>query len=230
MMIRAVLFDLGNTLVSYYLRTDFPSILRASLSACASSLGFNGDQEDLFERAWRLNVETVDHAVHPLAERLHELLGQGGTVDEHNLDVACDAFLQPIFALGKLDAEAPAVLDSLRKRGIKTAIVSNTPWGSPAAAWREELVRLGLFDRVDATVFCMDVGFRKPHAAPFRRALDLLSVAPAEAMFVGDEPQWDVIGARDAGLRPVLFASSPSGVGNGCLTIGRLTDVLDLVP
>jgi hypothetical protein len=38
-------------------------------------------------------------------------------------------------------------------RGIKTAIVSNTPWGSPADACRAELTRHGLLDKVDAMVF-----------------------------------------------------------------------------
>ena len=138
MAIRAVLFDLGNTLVSYYPRTEFPCVLQACLDACTRSLGVTVDEKDLFERAWRLNVETVDHAVRPLDERLRQLFGQGGTLDERDVEAACNAFLQPIFALGTLDSEAPAVLDSLRKRGMKTAIVSNTPWGSPAAPWRKE--------------------------------------------------------------------------------------------
>jgi FMN phosphatase YigB (HAD superfamily) len=67
------------------------------------------------------------------------------------------------------------VLRSLRHQGIKTAIVSNTPWGSSANAWRAELARHELLDAVDATVFCMDVGWRKPHRAPFDRALSLLA-------------------------------------------------------
>ena len=62
---------------------------------------------------------------------------------------------------------AERAYQALRSRGIKTAIVSNTPWGSPADAWRAELTRHGLLDKVDATVFCMDVGWRKPHRAPF---------------------------------------------------------------
>ena len=99
------------------------------------------------------------------------------------------------------------MLEALRGLGIKTAIVSNTPWGSPATAWREELSRHGLLDKVDATVFCVDVGRRKPHRAPFDRALSLLGVAGADAFFVGDDHRWDVVGAYGAGLRPVLLGS-----------------------
>jgi putative hydrolase of the HAD superfamily len=128
-----------------------------------------------------------------------------------------------------LDPEAVPVLESIRQQGIKTAIVSNTPWGSSASAWRNELARHGLLDRVDASVFCGDVGWRKPNAAPFHRALELLHVAPAEAIFVGDDARWDVIGAQNAGVRPVLLCPSHVPLIEGCVRINRLSDVLDLL-
>jgi beta-phosphoglucomutase-like phosphatase (HAD superfamily) len=102
--------------------------------------------------------------------------------------------MKPIFDLVRPDPKAPILLERLRQRGIKTAIVSNTPWGSPASAWRRELARHGLLDRVDAVVFCMDVGWRKPHRAPFDRALALLATSPADAVFVGDDPDGTSLG------------------------------------
>ena len=137
------------------------------------------------------------------------------------------AFLKPIFDLARLDPQAFIVLESLRRRGVKTAIVSNTPWGSPASAWRMELARHGLLEIVDAVVFCVDVGWRKPHRAPFDRALALLDVAAGEAVFVGDDRRWDVVGAQNAGVRPVLFGSS--GIAPGLQAIQSLEDVIRLV-
>jgi FMN phosphatase YigB (HAD superfamily) len=69
---------------------------------------------------------------------------------------------------------AVSILQIISELGIKSAIVSNTPWGSAAAAWRKELARLGLADAVDAAVFCTDVGWRKPASPAFERALTLL--------------------------------------------------------
>jgi putative hydrolase of the HAD superfamily len=206
--IRAILFDLGNTLVGYYTSNEFPTVLRRCLAECASVLGRaegSGLDGDLFDRALVLNRERPDYAVHPLAARLRTLFGAPATSDKASAQALAAAFLRPIFATARLDPQAISVLEALRGLGIKTAIVSNTPWGSPASAWREELTRHGLLDRVDATVFCMDVGWRKPHRAPFDRALALLDVAPTEALFVGDDHQWDVVGARNAGIRPVLI-------------------------
>jgi putative hydrolase of the HAD superfamily len=139
------------------------------------------------------------------------------------------AFLGPIFDAAILNPEAHVVLDELRRRGVSTAIVSNTPWGSPADLWREELARHGLLQRVDATVFCMDVGWRKPHRAPFDRALSLLGVAPGEAIFVGDDPRWDVAGALNAGLQAALVGSSAESTSSDVASILRLADALTLV-
>ena len=131
--------------------------------------------------------------------------------------------------MARPDPQAVPLLEALRGRGIKTAIVSNTPWGSPADAWRAELVRHGLLDKVDATVFCMDVGWRKPHRAPFDRALSLLEVAPGDALFVGDDHRWDIIGAQNAGLRPVLLESVVSKPRRNHLTIPNLAGIIALL-
>jgi putative hydrolase of the HAD superfamily len=230
--IRAILFDLGNTLVGYYTSNEFPQVLRRSLLECASALGHTGGHaldEDLFERALNLNREQSDYAVRPLSARLQELFGPDEALDETSARALCTAFLKPIFAMARPDPQAVPLLESLRGRGIKTAIVSNTPWGSPADAWRAELMRHGLLDKVDATVFCMDVGWRKPHRAPFDRALSLLEVAPADALFVGDDHRWDIVGAQNAGLRPVLLESVVAKPRRDYLTIPNLADVIGLL-
>jgi putative hydrolase of the HAD superfamily len=179
----------------------------------------------LFERGLLLNREQPDFAVRPLEGRLQELFGAYERIDEASGQVLAVAFLKPIFARASLDPEAMRVLKTLRDLGVKTAIVSNTPWGSSAAAW---LTRHGLLDQVDATVFCMDVGWRKPHRAPFDRALSLLEVAPADALFVGDDHRWDVIGAQNAGLRPILVGRGVPNSPPNCVTIQNLGDLIEL--
>jgi putative hydrolase of the HAD superfamily len=202
-------------------------VLRRCLRECAEALGLPEDsarERDTYNRALLLNKEQPDCAVRPLTERLELLFGATASPD-----ALVAAFLKPIFSMARLDPHALFVLDELRRAGIKTAIVSNTPWGSPADAWRRELQRHGLLDRVDATVFCIDVGWRKPHRAPFERALSLLGVGPTEAVFVGDDPRWDTVGAQVAGLRPILLVPS---VGDGVddhLTIQDLRGVIALV-
>lgn len=232
----AVLFDLGNTLVSYYKAADFEPVLERSVAAAAAALrehfAVDGDRHARFdvaaayERAKACNVERADHRVWPLAERLLRVFALDAPLPPAVAGRLVQCFLEPVFATGKIDSEAIRVLHGIRSLGLKSAIVSNTPWGSPAAPWRAELARRGLLDQVDVAVFCVDVGWRKPAPQPFGSALRQLGVAPARAWFVGDDPRWDIDGARAAGLTPVLLGTEPA---SGCRTVARLADLLPLL-
>lgn len=231
--VEAVLFDLGNTLVSYYKAADFPPVLERCVAAARTVLDEQpelraADAVAAYARALQANAEHPDHRVRPLAERLLEVFDlDARRVPTELLARLGAAFLAPIFATARVDAAALDVLRQINRLGIKTAIVSNTPWGTPAAVWRAELARHGLLERVDAAVFCVDVGRRKPAAEPFARALTLLGVAPKRAWFVGDDPVWDVAGARAAGLRPVLLSARPGP--ESCLRVATLGELVPLL-
>ena len=100
-----------------------------------------------------------------------------------------------------LAASTHALLEALRNRGLKLALVSNT--ASPEWLLRPVLERQGLVERVDVVVLSSEVGKRKPHPAIFRRALDELGVEPDEALFVGDRLEADVLGASRVGMGTV---------------------------
>jgi HAD superfamily hydrolase (TIGR01509 family) len=231
MLIRAVIFDLGNTLVSYYPPANFLPVLRRSLEACLVALGHSPLQREaqttLLHEALELNQERADLAVWPLEERLRVLFNAYAAPDAAMIERLASAFLEPIFSTAQVNPDALPVLTDLKKMGIRTAVVSNTPWGSSGRAWRSELARHGLLTALDAVVFCTDVGWRKPHPIPFRRALDLLDISAQEAVFVGDDPVWDVEGAKGAGLRPILLASPEHADTPVQLTVATsLPDVL----
>jgi len=80
-------------------------------------------------------------------------------------------------------------------------------------------------------VFCADVGFRKPHPAPIRRALQTLNVSAEDAIFIGDDMRWDVLGSRAAGVRPLLLVPSSGGdaASDGVPVVHCLKDVLKYV-
>lgn len=231
---RAVLFDLGNTLVAYYRAPDFAPILRESVLRVCDFLAQRSlscpDPEKAFRQALDLNVEDSTHRVRPLQRRLIEIFGaQTVQATPDLLSEMCRVFLEPIFRLAKLDVHALPTLAALRDRGIRTAIVSNTPWGSPSEPWAEELHRHGLTKAVDAVVFCVDVGWRKPAPAMFERALSLLSVEAQDAALVGDDPRQDIAGAERSGLRPILLDPAGASSKASCTTIRNLRDLLPLL-
>jgi len=97
-------------------------------------------------------------------------------------------------------AEFPAAHRALLARlapRFKLGIVSNFDY-TPTARWILEREEIAPF--FDAVVVSDEVGWRKPKPIIFEVALTRLRVSPAEALFVGDRADIDVLGAKQAGL------------------------------
>ncbi len=90
---------------------------------------------------------------------------------------------------------ARQALTALRKRGLRTAVVSNFD-----GRLRGILDGLGLSPLLDAVVLPSDAGAAKPDPAIFLCALEALACAPGEAVFVGDDAHRDLAAARSLGI------------------------------
>jgi HAD superfamily hydrolase (TIGR01549 family) len=97
----------------------------------------------------------------------------------------------------ELYEDALPTLDAVRERGLKLGLLSNS-----ARDMDEFVAHHGL--TVDAALSSRAHGKTKPHEAIFRAMLDLLEVAPGEAMMVGDTVDDDIDGALAVGMRAVL--------------------------
>ena len=233
--ISAVLFDLGNTLAAYYRREEFAPILESCVRGALAELDGQGlgalDFDAAYASALNENREARDFRVRPLVDRLPKIFRlDARRVPPKTIDVVIRRFLEPIFTLGRRYGDSAPTLRRLRAEGYRTAIVSNSPWGSPADLWRRELARLELSDADDATVFCGDVGWRKPAPAIFDHAVEQLEVRPEQCAFVGDDPCWDIEGATTAGMRALLIdreGHHPDFIGRRITTLTALTEHLE---
>jgi HAD superfamily hydrolase (TIGR01549 family) len=64
-----------------------------------------------------------------------------------------------------------------------------------------DLERIGLHMHFAHQISARDIGVAKPDARIFLAAAERLGVAPEQILHIGDDPELDVVGARDAGLR-----------------------------
>jgi len=230
----AVIFDLGNTLVSYYTRSEWPDILARAIDEVTAYLRSRGllriGPAELPTRVEGEREEPKDHRVKPLEGRLARIfdLSDGDLADGVAMEM-CRRFMTPTFAVGRRYDDALPTLAALRQHGLRTAILSNTPWGSPAELWREEVDRHGLTEAVDAVAFCRDVGFRKPARQAFELVMKALGVTADRCLFVGDDPRWDIVGPRGVGMEAVLIdrAGSAQGDGGGETRIHSLSELLE---
>ncbi len=118
-------------------------------------------------------------------------------------------------------ADARPTLEAARKAGRRLVVVSN--WD---ASLHEVLARLGLAPLLDAIVTSAEAGARKPAVAIFTRALECARAGAADAVHVGDSVEEDVMGARAAGIEPVLVRRDGSPGPDGVRTITTLTELL----
>jgi len=225
----AVICDYGNTLVWYYTRDQWPAIREECIAEVAAYLNskglFEGDAGSLAERVRsEERIDSGEHRVVPLEERLVRIFSLERAALEADVAPAmCRLFMQPIFALARRHDDVLPTLNSLRERGLRTGILSNTPWGSPSILWREELDRHRLLSAVDAAVFCCDCGWRKPARQPFDLILEKLGVNADRSLFVGDDPRWDIAGPRAIGMEAVLIDRT----GKNADAIHGLRELLD---
>lgn len=100
----------------------------------------------------------------------------------------------------------PGILDllaDLRAGGVPVGVLSDCTWET-ATIWPE----LAYAPLVDAAVFSVVVGARKPSPVMYDVVARRLAVAPDEILYVGDGGSNELTGARQAGMRPVLLRSS----------------------
>ena len=208
----AVLFDLGNTLVQYYSRAEFPALLEESIGQVQRCLAKHSlpviPSELLWPRVRAEDCESADHRVRPMEERLARIFLPDAAQPHPLMPQMCRAFMEPIFGRSRPYADTLPTLRALGSLGIRLAIVSNTAWGSPASLWREELHRFGLDALVEMSFFCRDVGWRKPAPQVFEHALHRLGASAERCLFVGDDPRWDLAGARAVGMKALLIRRS----------------------
>ncbi len=93
-----------------------------------------------------------------------------------------------------------STLASLQHRGFLLGVVTNRLWGGKP--FQEDLQTLGLLNYFDPPNIAVsaDLGIRKPNPAIFLHALNALSIAPQEAVMVGDSLTADIAGAQALGI------------------------------
>jgi putative hydrolase of the HAD superfamily len=106
--------------------------------------------------------------------------------------------------------DVAATLQLLRARGLRLGLISNTHRCLASFQSHFDLDHL-----ISVAVSSSDHGFMKPHPSIFRAALELMGVAPTQAVMVGDSLPHDVIGAREAGMHSVLLARGERRIDAG---------------
>ena len=196
-MLRAVLFDLDDTL---YRERDFvDQSFRSVAKVMAGYLSAKGKPG----RGQGLPRESEEELFRQMIE-LMEQEGRGEIFnrlcERYDVDI-------PVQELVKIYRETKPVLELypdgeellgwLEDRKIKTGLITD----GNAAVQRNKIEALGLDRRLDVVLASYDLGLRKPDKGVYVYCLEKLGCRPEEAVYIGDNPLKDFIGARKLGMK-----------------------------
>ncbi len=194
MMIKAVLFDLDNTLI------DFMKVKRSSVDAAINAMLAAG------VRVKKGRAEKVLYALYRKHGIEHQQIFQKflrevlGRLDYKALAEGIVAYRKTQAGILQPYSDVVPTLRELRRRRLKLAIVSDAP---RMRAWLR-LVEMGLQSYFDVVVCFEDTGKYKHTGLPFKKALRLLQLKPEQCLMVGDWPERDIVGAKKLGIKTVF--------------------------
>ena len=206
-MIKAVFFDLYNTLVQY----EPP---REELQARAlQEFGIKVTPEAL-----RRPLATADEYIYgeiargSLSQRSKEeqtaiwvnyegvLLREAGIEADESLILGLLGKMRQFDMKLVLYDDVLPTLTDLKGRGLLLGLISNIDRDMTSL-----LEEVGLSSKLPVVVTSQDTGYNKPHPEIFREALRQAGVQAPEAIYIGDQHQIDVVGANQVGMKGILL-------------------------
>jgi putative hydrolase of the HAD superfamily len=221
-MIKAVIFDLDNTLV------DFMAMKRQAIDAAILAMrdaGFELPAEEIRKRIDAIYEQRGMEFQNVFDQLLYDTFSK---IDYKILSSGIIAYRRAREAALVPYPHVTMTLVELAKMHIKLGVVSDAPG-------REAWLRLCYLDfhhLFDAVVTFDDSGERKPNPGPFRKVLQLLNVSPAEGLMVGDWAERDMVGAKQVGMKTVFARYGDTFgtlVSNADYDIDDIAEVVSIV-
>ena len=193
-MIKAIIFDLDNTLLDFMKMKQFA--VKAAITAM-NEAGLNIDEDQAYKDIFKLyeskgweNQQVFDDF----------LIQNFGKVSNKILAAGIVSYRRAREATLLVYPNVNKTLIELIKMGIQLAVVSDAP---SREAWMR-LYYLNLHHVFDPVLTYDDSGAHKPSPKPFEMALDILNVNSDEALMIGDWPDRDVVGASQIGMKTIF--------------------------
>jgi len=193
--IRAICFDLDNTMWDIGpVLARAERILADWLEARYPRIPRRFSPDGVMEvRAGLLREQP--HQAHDLSFLRRETLARLAVAVGYERDMAHEAF-ETWHAARNQCVPFADVLPALERLGTRFRL-------STLSNGNADLTRIGLAHRFEVSLHAASLGCAKPDPRAYRALADALTLEPAQILFVGDEPQADVVGPREAGMQTV---------------------------
>ena len=237
--IKAVLFDLGETLLNFG-KFNTTRLFRQGarlsydfLQSCGQPVGnFNcycwRNLITLRIQRWLSNITGKDFD----ALKLFKKIGtkRGVKLDEQQWRHFAWLWYEPLSKVSKVEPETAETLAALKNLGLKLGIVSNTFVNG--SSLEKHLEQLGILNFFSVRIYSYEFDFRKPDARIFKAAAERIGEMLENILFVGDRINRDVKGAVKTGMQAVLkeaYTNTGKKIPKGVWKISRLSELPALI-
>ena len=201
MQIEAVIFDWGGTLTRWH-EIDFHAESLALAHAVVASEEHLDVHVDALQRAnqviWGRSRD------HQQSATVADLFTEAGLEHDPDLLSHYREFWEPHTST---DEQVAPVLNTLRERGFRVGVLSNTIW---PRQWHEDFFRRdGVLELIDGAVYTSEIPWTKPSPDAFKAAMEAVGASdPGRCVYVGDRLYDDIWGAQNAGLKAIHIPHS----------------------
>lgn len=209
--IKAVLFDLGDTILNFG-RVNTTRAFLAGARASHAFLRNLGQPTARFPWYFICNLirlrirHLLSNVTHNDFDSLEVLRAvgarQGVQLTPSQWDEFAWLWYETLSRSAQVEPDLPQTLGTLQRMGIKLGIVSNTFVSRASLA--KHLAQLGLLDFFPVQLYSYEYHFRKPSVEIFRIAAEKIGEAVESILFVGDRIDNDILPALKSGMHAVL--------------------------
>ena len=204
-MIKAVVFDIGHTLVHYKNPLNWKNLYRPALEKVERQCNYHLTEKN-FEDAICILSE-YNTRINPREKEVTSDFIWSRILDSWNKEMSDLSMCKEVFySFFRNECyvfdDVPEFLQYLRKRNIKTATLSDVPYGLENKYALEDIS--SIIDYIDLPYTSNDIGYRKPNIKGLQVISEELGVPVQELMYIGDEEK-DVVCANNAGAISVLI-------------------------
>ena len=235
---RAIIFDLGSTLIEYEkipwdemgdlcVESGRQALLKNGCEVPSRekfNAGYNEVRDSYRERATdSLQEWTVPEIVAEFFERL------GLPSNDELVETFFKAYYEVVQEQLYVYDDTISTLEHLKPHFPVMGLISNTIF--PEWTHKQELERFGIDEFLEFTVFSSSFKLRKPHPDIFYHAANLAGFAPPECLYVGDRYVEDIQGPTFVGMPAILKVKPdreyPSDMPDDTRKIDRLSELTE---
>lgn len=187
-MIKAVIFDMFETLVSLFQgMTYFGENIAADVGA----------DPERFRKEWHATEHDRTIGVYTIQEGIEVTLRKLGIYSEEAVYLAAEKRRESLNdTFSEIPVKSLELLKELRQRRYKIGLITNA-----FSDERDFIRRSELFQYFDVAMISYEKGLCKPDPAIFCETVKALGVAPEECLYVGDGGSRELYAAKEAGMQ-----------------------------